>query len=423
MTMERRGLEILRLLTAGISSVLAYLAVFQAPTKALWRLAIGATEWGHILAVVALVPLIPRARETRITQVARISGGLAALILLTPLLRAILVARHLPKQLGAAFGYAIPSPDLASSPRQAPLIAMDLFRGVQTPRIRYDSRTYITRGQQSLSLDIYGTSDATASTRVPCVVVIHGGSWRRGTSQDLPHLNHYLAAHGYCVASINYRFAPQHRFPAAREDVQAAFQYLKASAPELGIDPQRLVLLGRSSGAHLAMLVAYSTGDPSIRGVISFYGPPDLRYSYEHPSKYPAVFNTRRVLNDFLGCSLEQLPTIYDEASPINYVGPLTPPTLLIHGGRDEFVGIEEIRRLTTRLVQARVPHLLVRLPWATHGGDFNFSGPSGQITTYAIERFLVAVVQDASENDRPVLIRQTGVGVPSSTGHSARNC
>jgi acetyl esterase/lipase len=67
---------------------------------------------------------------------------------------------------------------------------------------------------------------------------------------------------------------------------------------------------------------------------------------------------------------------------------------LLIHGGRDELVSPRQSERLAERLAEAGVPHFVLRLPWATHAGDFNFSGPMGQISTYAVERFLAAVMR-----------------------------
>jgi acetyl esterase/lipase len=152
------------------------------------------------------------------------------------------------------------------------------------------------------------------------------------------------------------------------------------------------VLLGRSAGAQLALLVAYTANDPAIRGVISFYGPTDFPYIYTHPTN-PAVLDSDRVLKQFLGGGLEQAPATYDAASPVNFVGHDTPPTLLIHGGRDELVWPINSQLVAERLEAAGRPYVLLDLPWATHGCDFNFTGPCGQISTYAVERFLAAVV------------------------------
>ena len=99
---------------------------------------------------------------------------------------------------------------------------------------------------------------------IPAVIVVHGGGWQGGGSMDFTALNAYLASRDYVVAAINYRSAPRAHFPAQRDDVYAAMAYLKTHAMELGVDPSRLVLLGRGEGGQLALLAVYTSGEPSI---------------------------------------------------------------------------------------------------------------------------------------------------------------
>jgi len=73
-------------------------------------------------------------------------------------------------------------------------------------------------------------------------------------------------------------------------------------------------------------------------------------------------------------------------------VSPKSPPTLLIHGTIDTLVWQRQSVRLAAKLSEAGVPNLLVSMPWATHALEFNLSGPSGQLTTYSVGRFLQAV-------------------------------
>ena len=93
-----------------------------------------------------------------------------------------------------------------------------------------------------------------------------------------------------------------------------------------------------------------------------------------------------------MGGSPTRVEQAYFDASPINFVSAGSPPTLLIHGLLDEQVPADQSARLDDRLQQAGVKHLYVKLPWATHACDTSFVGPCGQITTYAVERFLDAV-------------------------------
>ena len=83
------------------------------------------------------------------------------------------------------------------------------------------------------------------------------------------------------------------------------------------------------------------------------------------------------------------MPASYPWASPILSAGKKSPPTLMIHGGRDEMVWPLHEYRLSEKLEAAGVPHYFLNMPWATHGCDYNFNGPCGQASTYAVERFL----------------------------------
>ncbi|MBI3608174.1 MAG: alpha/beta hydrolase [Nitrospirae bacterium] len=314
--------------------------------------------------------------------------------MLTPLIRAVPVAHDLPMQFSAAFGEATPRSSPDARPRRAPLDVVDLFSGMTVAPISPESLVFAKRDGETLSLDVYRAhlSPDAGGTGAPGILVIHGGSWQSGDRTELSTLNRYLADRGYVVAAIDYRLGPRFAFPAALEDVRDAIRSLKANASLFGLDSSRLVLLGRSAGGQLALLAAYTFGDPAIRGVVAFYAPADLDYAYEHPAN-PAVINSRAILESYLDGSPDRVPERYRAASPIQFVGPLTPPTLLIHGGRDELVTPLQSERLAARLVEARRPSFFLRLPWATHGCDANVAGPCGQITTYAIEHFLAAVI------------------------------
>ena len=163
-------------------------------------------------------------------------------------------------------------------------------------------------------------------------------------------------------------------------------------AKELNLDATRLALLGRSGGGQLALLAAYTAGEPSIRGVISVAAPTDLRYNYENPARR-GLLDTRAALESYLGGTPSTADGAYFAASPINFVSAGSPPTLLIHGLQDGHVSPEESARLEARLQKASVKNMFVRLPWATHGCDWSFNGPCGQITTYAVEQFLNRVM------------------------------
>ncbi|HEY9284564.1 MAG TPA: alpha/beta hydrolase, partial [Pyrinomonadaceae bacterium] len=154
------------------------------------------------------------------------------------------------------------------------------------------------------------------------------------------------------------------------------------------------------SGGQLALLAAYTANDPalrpgscgaretSVRAVVSFYGPTDLTWAYAHPGR-PDVIDTRRVLENYLGGSPASAPEVYASASPVEHVGAQSPPTLFLHGGRDQVVRAENVGRITPRLAAAGVPFTYVHLPWANHGFDYNFDGWGSQIAQAEISKFL----------------------------------
>jgi acetyl esterase/lipase len=136
--------------------------------------------------------------------------------------------------------------------------------------------------------------------------------------------------------------------------------------------------------------------------VISLYGPADLRFEYENPGP-PKVVDTRAAIEAYLGGAPGTASDdAYFAASPVNFVTGSSPPSLLIHGGRDPIVSPEHAARLESRLQQSNVKHLVVRLPWATHGCDKSFGGPCGQIVTYAVERFLDSVMKGPAPSKKP---------------------
>ena len=383
-------LDAARLILSMILLVTASLALVTAPTHFLWMVAVGVTELGQMLAIICLgaIPIVWT--ESWKGKGAAGMCLIAAILALTPVLRAIPLNRELPAQLRIAFGEATPS-------HSAPLRFGDLYRGVSPPEVSVETLVYSTTEGQDLSLDFY---PAQSPVLAPLVVVIHAGSWQSGDNKDFISMNRYLAGRGFAVADIIYRLAPQSKFPAAADDTRAAIAFLRSQADKLKLDPNRIVLLGRSAGGQIALTVAYSANDPGIRGVISFYAPTDLYYSWENPGN-PLVIDSKSVLRDYLGGSPSEAPANYTLASPIRLVRPGIPPTLLLHGGRDELVSSKQSTRLAKRLEEVGIPHLNLLLPWATHGFDYILRGPGGQISTYAIEYFLEVVTRKKNSTGR----------------------
>ena len=392
---ESHGWTTLRLWVAVVLFLAALLAVMPAQTYNLWKASIAGAEWGHFVAIAAfLTLLVPRWWRSVGGQLAAGITVVALALAISPSVRAFMASRDLDSKLKAAFGPA------TRTEAARPIALKPLLKRPAFPEVTVAPLHYTVRDGKPLDLDLYRKGSAgTDSIReravepAPLVMVLHGGSWVGGSRKDLAELNYHLASLGYVVAAPSYRFAPEHPFPAATQDVNAAIDYLKKNAAQLAIDPTRIVLIGRSAGGQLALQSAYTKADPSIKGVAALYAPSDQQWGWENPTN-PRVYDSFAALRTFLNGEPSQIPEAYKASSPINYIGPHTVPTLLVHGGMDPLVSVEQSKRLDSALAAAHRPHYLVELPWATHGCDYVFNGPCGQVTAFAIERFLGAVTK-----------------------------
>ncbi len=379
---------------------LAALTAVAPPNEFLWKMSIAATEGGHYLAIGALVVAIPWRGQHFLGKIGGIMSIGAAIIFALPLFYASRDQQEPAGDDRRQLRHRAAGPRPFRRGRAArPLVMFDLVSSIQSRPVRLEEREFSSPQGEKLSLDIY--KPGYEYDLLPGILVVHGGSWQGGSNKEFVALNAYLAARDYVVISIDYRLAPKWKFPAGRDDVLAAIAYLKVYGREFGVDASRLAILGRSAGGQLALLAAYTAGEPAIRGVISVYGPTDLKFGYDRPAS-KSLIDTRGVLEGYLGGSPAKADDAYFAASPINFVTPSAPPTLLIHGLHDAHVSPEESERLEAKLSQARVKSLFLRLPWATHACDWSFSGPCGQITTYAVERFLDRVMRKPAKEVKP---------------------
>src|SRR5437016_8623855 len=130
--------------------------------------------------------------------------------------------------------------------------------------------------------------------KAPVLVAVHGGGWQVGNRKFYSHWGPYLARNGYAVFSIEYRLMKPglKTYPGAVYDTKAAVQFVRAKASELGLDPERVGLIGDSAGAHLAALVALGGEEPhfsseyreqanasvsaKVKAVVGIYGVHDM---------------------------------------------------------------------------------------------------------------------------------------------------
>lgn len=360
------------------------LTMLKSPDWSPWRLAVLAGEYGHWFALVAvgvtLGAWFARGPSPGPAFATVALGVVAVGLFLKPSFQARQIGASLPERLAAQFGPVAMS--------RAPFSATDLFFG----------RSFEPVAVQTLHLSPELPLDFHRAVRAdgrpaPCVVIVHAGGWDSGDRAQIPHFNHWLARQGYAVAAISYRLAPKFQWPAQRDDVLAAIAFLKSRAGELGIDPAKLIMFGRSAGGQIAECVGYTANDPAIRGVIALYAPSDLIFGYVNTHEND-MLKSPALMRQFLGGTPDSARANYESASAIFHVTPRTPPTLLLHGTIDAVAWYRHSVRLDARLAEAKVPRVFVEMPWATHAFDFNLHGPGGQLTRFALEWFLAGVTR-----------------------------
>jgi len=374
-------LDIARLILALFCLAISLTALIKAPNLLTWMLSLGATEYGHWFALAALAVAVPFGLQP-MSLVATGLGLVAAGVFLSTLGRAFPFGAQLHGRLQAAFGEV---PSLGQ-----PFSWKKLFFGTAGERRPSETLIYSQGGDYSLRMNFFRSVRPDPS---PCVIVLHTGGWNSGTPDEFFAFNSHLANRGYAVAALQYRLSPTWTWPAQLEDVKQALSFLKQRRAELGVDPTKFVLLGRSAGGHIAETAAYSLTEHEIRGCIAFYAPADMHYAYRF-GREDDMLKSLQVVRDFLGGSPAERPDQYDSASAIRFVHSSTPPTLLFHGTPDPLVWHLQSRRLNDELAKAGVPHLLIEPPWATHAFDYNFNGPGGQLSTYAVDYFLSSVTR-----------------------------
>lgn len=229
---------------------------------------------------------------------------------------------------------------------------------------------YRTTEAGPLHLDLHRPHSAKGK-RAPVLVVIHGGAWARGERPKGWTGYRRLVDAGFAVVSMQYRLAGQARAPAAVEDVRCVMGWIARAADREGLDPQRIVLMGTSAGAHLALMAATidkSEGlDPAECGpapraaaVIDFYGPTDLRPQSLGAWNSPSIGN-------WVGQG-ESGAAMAARMSPTTRVRPGVPPMFIVHGDADPVVPIAASTALKAALDRVKVPSELHIVPGGVHG-------------------------------------------------------
>jgi acetyl esterase/lipase len=258
-----------------------------------------------------------------------------------------------------------------SAPSTRPALA-SIANPAAAQSIQFDPDvTYGHAGGQDLKLDLARPTDSARA--LPCIVFVHGGGWAMGSKNVYDSAIRAAAAQGFVAATIEYRLAPDFRFPAQVEDVKCAVRFLRASTKRFDIDPDRIGAIGDSAGGYLVMMLAVTRpedgfegdgGSPgvssSVQAVVSLYGPTDF-----NAGDIPEL--SKPIVQGFMG---EQASSrdARAKASPISYVHAGEPPMLLLQGTNDPLVPSTQASLMSAAMAKAAAPGRIELLINASHG-------------------------------------------------------
>jgi len=252
-------------------------------------------------------------------------------------------------------------------------------------------------------------------------IYLHGSAWAIGDKDMLTRFTfNHLAAQGHTVMDIAYRLIPEVDIYGMVGDAKRAVAWMKANADRYGVDPEKIVLGGGSAGAHIALLAGYTPEHPaftpeelkdadlSVRGMLTYYPPTDLvagAKRYNNGRKPPVPLGTKTDpknpmlyagrLDILTGGYPEDVPEIYELASPITHINPGSPPTLSLRGDRDCLNPKEGNQEIHAKLVESGVPAIDVVYPWTEHAFDLALPqvNPAAQSALYDVDRFLALLL------------------------------
>jgi arylformamidase len=243
------------------------------------------------------------------------------------------------------------------------------------------------------SLDVYRPSaKAERSDARPILVFVHGGAWVFGDKRSVNMLPQWCEREGWILVSLNYRLSPKVIHPEHARDVAAGLAWVFDHAGDIGGDPERVVLMGHSAGAHMAAIVAT---DPDLLGEVD-HVPTDLvgvvlldGGAYDIAAQLGSKWlggTRRKMLEEAFGTDNQ----VWVEASPMIQAksAKALPPVLAVYAG-DRVRSRIESKKLV-EIWKSRAPRAMSHhAPDKNHAGINRLLGTPGDPDTEAVEKFV----------------------------------
>ncbi|ODS88791.1 MAG: esterase [Chryseobacterium sp. SCN 40-13] len=201
----------------------------------------------------------------------------------------------------------------------------------------------------------------------PVVLLIHGGFWKFGRKQKMIQIQNFLHRHRIPTVNINYRLVSKKQkitYQEQLEDITLSIEKFNSLSGNAGLMSNHYILLGESSGAHLALLYGYRNPN-QVKKIISLSGPSDFYTSGFLNSVYSRY--TSPTIEDVIGEKFDRkkLSEKFKEASPISQVAAV--PTLIFQGDRDFLVHKSQGIALDSVLTAMEIPHRFIFMKKTGH--------------------------------------------------------
>lgn len=244
-------------------------------------------------------------------------------------------------------------------------------------------------GNTDLRLDIYRPPAGTEKRMA--TIHIHGGGFTGGSKETLSERVPPYSSRGYVGLAVQYRLAGDAKWPAQIEDVKAAIRWARANAKSLGVDPDKIGVVGHSAGGHLALFAAGTGNRPEFEGK---GGTPGVGTEVAVCcAYYPAIEVRPRAdgtANNLLSPGSDA--AAHRAASPVTYVSSAFPPTVIFHGTVDTTIPLESSERLFRELRAVKVPTEFHAIEGVPHVFDSNreFAEAAAALADLFIDRHVV---------------------------------
>lgn len=222
---------------------------------------------------------------------------------------------------------------------------------------------YGRAGERELLLDAFLPE---VEGPVPAVIVIHGGAWRSGNRRQLRGYADSLAKRGMACFAIDYRLAPDHKFPAQIDDCRMAVRWVRRNAAEYKVDSERLGAIGYSAGGHLAALLG-TTGKPAAEDPEKLDTRLQAVVAGGAPTEFRLMPDGGKWAEYWMGGDQKEVPEKFEAASPTAFVDEKDPPFFFFNGTDDKLVPLIWSMACHTALRGAGVRSEVYRIEGAGH--------------------------------------------------------